>query len=77
MWADETRLVDSASDKFTEITMQQLKVIFDNDMENLAKYILKNDKILLIFGKVPPLGRTPTGCERLISKLQEICEKYF
>jgi peptidoglycan/LPS O-acetylase OafA/YrhL len=77
MWTDETRLVGSASDKFTEITMQQSKVIFENEMENLAKYILKNDKILLIFGEVPPLGRTPTGCERLISKLQKICEKDF
>lgn len=77
MWTDETRLVGSASDKFTEITIQQSKIIFENEMEDLARYILKNDKILLIFGEVPPLGRTPTGCERLISKLQKICEKDF
>jgi hypothetical protein len=77
MWTDETRLVDSASDKFTEITIQQSKIIFENEMENLAKHILKNDKILLIFCEIPPLGRTSTGCERLISKLQKICEKDF
>ena len=46
-------------------------------MESLAAEIVTNGAVLILFGEVPLLGATPTGCERLSNLFVPFCNRHY
>ena len=76
-WSYETRLISSNSTFFKDTNISESKRIFEIEMELLAQKIVKQGKTLILFGEVPPLGATPTGCERLNDFFKDHCNRNY
>ena len=77
-WTYETRLVHKDSINLDQTSIDDSKRYFEEEMNRFAGLLSNLGRKLIIFGEVPPLGATPTGCERLRYFLSDFCSKdYF
>ncbi len=76
-WTYETRLVRSDMEAAQIISIEESKRIFEAEMHLLASQMAERGQVLILFGEVPPLGSTPTGCERLTSFFSRFCNRHF
>ena len=76
-WSYETRLVRANDYAPKSTTLEDSKVIFETEMDSLSAKIAERGKRLVLFGEVPPLGATPTGCERLNNIFVQFCSRHY
>jgi peptidoglycan/LPS O-acetylase OafA/YrhL len=76
-WSYETRLIRKDAEAFESTTVEESKRIFEAEMDLLASQVVARGQVLILFGEAPPLGATPTGCERLIDLFSLLCDRHF